>query len=147
MQYPDQRGTTTMEASIVEDDQGTPGTIRQLTAQQRTARQRVRTQQLRRDVCRAATVDFNLLRAFVRVVDVGSLPEAAADLGYSAPALGQRMKALEQQLGYRLLVHGPAGVRATLRGSQFLPYVKVMLGTVEALRQQGAQGSQDGPPV
>lgn len=58
-------------------------------------------------------IDLAQLRAFILVVDAGSLAAAARLAGVSQPAMSQRMKQLEAEVGKRLLERGPGGVDAT----------------------------------
>jgi DNA-binding transcriptional LysR family regulator len=57
------------------------------------------------------------LRAFVEVVEEGSLSGAARRLHLSQSALSQTVQSLERQLGVQLLVRHHAGVRATYAGT------------------------------
>lgn len=94
--------------------------------------------QIRSDVCRSMTLDLNLLREFIHVTEVGSLPEAAADLGHTPVILGNRMAMLEEALGGRLLTSGPEGVRPTPRAGRSLPYLRLALSIVDAFRNRPA---------
>lgn len=78
-------------------------------------------------------MDVALLRAFVRVSEVGSISEAAPALGYSQPGLSQRIQVLERRLGCRLFERGPQGVALTDRGAAVLPYARIMIGVADAL--------------
>jgi hypothetical protein len=113
----------------------------------RTPQQRARAQEIRRDIQRCLSMDLNLLRAFVCVADVRSVGVAATHLGQSPSALDQRLKALEQHLGYRLLLRTQAGVRLTEHGGELLPYLRVVLGTVEALRKQATSEPTTSEPT
>lgn len=53
------------------------------------------------------------LQALELAIRKGSLKAAAAELSITPAALGQRIKSLEDYLGYDLLVRGRSGIRAT----------------------------------
>lgn len=81
-------------------------------------------------------MDVALLRAFVRVSEIGSISEAAPALGYSQPGLSQRIQVLERRLGCRLFERGPQGVALTSRGAAVLPYARIMIGVADALNDE-----------
>jgi DNA-binding transcriptional LysR family regulator len=56
------------------------------------------------------------LRAFLRIVERGSMTAAAADLGVSQPAISKLMRNLEAHAGARLLERGPRALRPTAQG-------------------------------
>lgn len=61
-------------------------------------------------------MDIAQLRDFVAVIDSGSFTRAASLLFVSQPAVSQRMKQLESELGVRLVQRGPRGVVPTPAG-------------------------------
>lgn len=67
------------------------------------------------------------MRAFVAVVEDGSLSAAARRLHLSQPALSQTVNALERQLGVQLLTRGSTGVRATEAGMTLLTEARAVL--------------------
>ncbi|MEV5694604.1 LysR family transcriptional regulator [Micromonospora globbae] len=72
-------------------------------------------------------VELREMRAFVAVVEEGSLSGAARRLHVSQPALSQQMNGLERQLGVQLLVRGSTGVRATDAGATLLAEARAVL--------------------
>jgi|GEM_PF-920834 len=72
-------------------------------------------------------MDIRMLAAFSEVADARSISTAAANLGYSQPAVSRQLAALERlvdgQLYYR--VHG--GVALTPEGRALLPVVRAIL--------------------
>jgi DNA-binding transcriptional LysR family regulator len=92
--------------------------------------------QVRRDVRRSVSMDLDLLRVFIRVADAESLSVVADGLGCAPSDIRRRMAVLERRLGARLLVYGPRRTLPTTRGSTLLPYLRVVLATVDALRPQ-----------
>lgn len=64
-------------------------------------------------------MELRQLRYFVRIVDLGSLSKAAADLFVAQPALSKQIAALEAELKAALLVRSPRGVTPTEVGQAF----------------------------
>jgi len=64
-------------------------------------------------------MELRQLRYFVRIVDLGSLSKAAADLFVAQPALSKQIAALEAELKAALLVRSPRGVTPTEAGQAF----------------------------
>jgi DNA-binding transcriptional LysR family regulator len=92
--------------------------------------------QVRRDVLRSISLDLNLLRVFIRVIDTGSPSAAAASLGCTPSDVHRRLTDFERELGASLLTHAPGGACPTTCGSTLLPYLRVVLATVDAIRRQ-----------
>lgn len=67
------------------------------------------------------------MRAFVAVVEEGSLSAAARRLHLSQPALSQTMTGLERELGVQLLSRGSTGVQATEAGMTLLAEARGVL--------------------
>ncbi len=61
-------------------------------------------------------MDIAQLRDFIAVIDSGSFTRAASALFVSQPAVSQRMRQLESELGVRLVQRGPRGVVPTPAG-------------------------------
>ncbi|MGS2613402.1 LysR substrate-binding domain-containing protein [Micromonospora sp. LZ34] len=72
-------------------------------------------------------MELREMRAFVAVVEDGSLSAAARRLHLSQPALSQTVNALERQLGVQLLTRGSTGVRATEAGMTLLTEARAVL--------------------
>lgn len=64
-------------------------------------------------------MELRQLRYFIRVVELGSMGRAAADLGVVTSALSQQMSRLEAELGARLLQRSTTGVVPTDAGLAF----------------------------
>lgn len=86
------------------------------------------------------------LDVFLAVAERGSLRAAAAALGVQPPAVSQRLKALEQELGVRLFVRSTRAVRLTDAGRGLLQRARpAMTELHEALdAARGAAGSTRG---
>ncbi|WOB09506.1 LysR substrate-binding domain-containing protein [Piscinibacter gummiphilus] len=64
-------------------------------------------------------MELRQLRYFIRVVELGSMGRAAADLGVVTSALSQQISRLESELATRLLQRSPTGVVPTDAGVAF----------------------------
>ena len=73
--------------------------------------------------------DFQIdwLRAFVAVVDAGSLSRAAPLVHRSQSAISMQIKKLEGALGRPVLLRGPRHLALTLAGTELLVYARRML--------------------
>src|SRR5262249_20075543 len=84
---------------------------------------------------RTPVMDVRQLRAFVTLVDVGSMTAAAQALGVAQSTVSEGLLALERVLGTRVMVRqrGAAGARLTPAGAALLPYARnVLTGLEEA---------------
>ena len=72
-------------------------------------------------------MELRQLRYFVRVVELGSMGRAAADLGLVTSALSQQISRLESELATRLLQRHAGGVRPTDAGLAFLRQAQLTL--------------------
>ncbi|MBU3889243.1 LysR family transcriptional regulator [Methylosinus sporium] len=83
------------------------------------------------------------LRAFLRIVERGSMTAAAADLGVSQPAVSKLLRNLEAHVGARLLERGPRALRPTARGLALYEAAGGPLAAIDAalenLRGEGAE--------
>lgn len=74
------------------------------------------------------------LEYLLGVVDAGSFTRAAALLNVTQPALSHQVRALEQQVGGRLLERLPRSVRLTPMGRALLPHARAALADAERAR-------------
>lgn len=72
-------------------------------------------------------MEIRQLRYFVRIVDLGSLSKAAADLYVAQPALSKQIASLEAELKVSLLVRSPRGVTPTEAGLAFYRQAQSLL--------------------
>ncbi|MHB1343174.1 MAG: LysR family transcriptional regulator [Thermoleophilia bacterium] len=79
------------------------------------------------------------LRAFVVAVAAGTLSGAAREMYVSQPALSQRIFALEESLGTRLLERGPRGVTPTPEGAAFHAAAVSVLEGMEEVEERVRQ--------
>ncbi|MDO8278982.1 MAG: LysR substrate-binding domain-containing protein, partial [Burkholderiaceae bacterium] len=72
-------------------------------------------------------MELRQIRYFVRVVELGSISHAAADLGAAQSALSQQISRLEGELSVRLLRRTSRGVAPTEAGLAFLREAQLVL--------------------
>ena len=78
------------------------------------------------------------IRVLMSVVENGSLKAAAEALGCTQSAVSHSIAALEEELGFRLLRRGRAGVSLTDEGERLLGSARGLLSAEEQLRQTAA---------
>ena len=69
-------------------------------------------------------MSFTKYRAFIRVVELGSITKAAAELGYSQPGVSRMLDSLEDELGITLLIRNNTSVAPTEEGRQILDHCR-----------------------
>jgi LysR family transcriptional regulator, nitrogen assimilation regulatory protein len=79
-------------------------------------------------------MNLRRLQYFVKIVDIGSLTQAADILHVAQPALSQQIAALEVEIGARLFDRSSRGVTLTEAGKVFLEHARVVLADVERAR-------------
>lgn len=72
-------------------------------------------------------MDLRKLEALVVAVELGSFTKAAQQLGYSQSGLTHMMNALEQEIGFPLLLRDHRGVRLTAQGQRIYPTIQQLL--------------------
>jgi DNA-binding transcriptional LysR family regulator len=78
--------------------------------------------------------DWDLYRAFLAVLETGSLSGAARSLGIAQPTVGRHIEALEQALGgTALFTRSPGGLRPTEAAQALSPHAQAMAAAAEAL--------------
>lgn len=75
-------------------------------------------------------MELRSLECFMRVADLGSITQAARELGIVQPALSRQIQRLEEELGAPLLLRLPRGVQLTVAGRQFLEHCRRILREV-----------------
>lgn len=94
---------------------------------------------------RRVNLDTNLLRAFVAVVEMGSVARAADAVARSQPAVSLQLKRLEDQMGQELFRKSGRQLELTEAGLLLLRYAQRMLAmndeTVAAVSGLGLSGS------
>lgn len=87
----------------------------------------------------AADLQLDWLRAFVAVVDAGSLTAAAPLVFRSQSALSMQLKKLEDAVGRPVLTRGPRHLELTPTGAELLGYARRLL-ELHAQAQQALHG-------
>ena len=78
-------------------------------------------------------LDWDKLRIFRIVCEIGSINGAAARLRESAPTISRKIDDLEKQLNTRLLLRSTRGVKATEAGKIALMHAQAMQSAAEAI--------------
>lgn len=76
-------------------------------------------------------MDLRHLHHFDMLAETGSLHRAACRLGLRQPALSQSIRALETDVGTRLVERSPTGSRLTRAGTAFLHEVRAILAALD----------------
>ena len=79
------------------------------------------------------------IRIFLYVVDSGSLTKAAAAFGYTTSGISHMMAALEEEVGFPLLVRSKSGVIPTDNASRLIPIMRSQVSWDEQLQQEVAE--------
>lgn len=92
-------------------------------------------------------MELRQLRAFVEVANHQHFGRAASHIGLTQPALSQRIRQLEQELGVRLLERTSREVKLSSAGQTLLPHARALIAEEERARSamrsvaSGATGS------
>jgi DNA-binding transcriptional LysR family regulator len=89
-------------------------------------------------------MDTRFLESFVAVVEQGSLAEAARRLNLTPAAVAQRIRALESEIGARLLFRSGRTVRPTQSGAAILVHARDFLGHIRDLKSIAANDTPSG---
>lgn len=79
-------------------------------------------------------MEIRQLKYFVRIVELGSVSRAAADLFIAQPALSHQISNLEDELKVKLLSRSVRGVSATEAGEVFYRHARAMLRQMDRMR-------------
>ena len=90
-------------------------------------------------------MELRLLRAFVEIARQGSAARAAHVLGRSQPSLSMALKALQEELGVRLVARVGRGNQLTPAGRTLLERAAPLLEQWEALPRQIQQAARAAP--
>jgi LysR family nitrogen assimilation transcriptional regulator len=88
-------------------------------------------------------MELRQLRYFIRIVELGSLSRAAADLFIAQPALSQQVAGLEAELNVRLLSRSVRGVSATEAGQVLYRHAQSVLRLIDRLKADVASTNSD----
>ena len=81
-------------------------------------------------------MDLDQIRALLAVACRGSISRAARDLYRTQPAVSLKLRALEEELGQRLLERRPRGVSLTAAGAVFRRRADAIVAQIEALTSE-----------
>ncbi|MFE0513656.1 LysR family transcriptional regulator [Streptomyces sp. NPDC058964] len=87
-------------------------------------------------------LELRHLRVLCAIADAGSVGRAAADLGYSQPAVSTQLRRIERYFGEPLFVRGTAGVRLTPYGVEVVAQARDVLARADAIGRRRASGAE-----
>lgn len=79
-------------------------------------------------------LDWDKLKVFIVVAELGSMNAAASRLKETAPTVSRKIDDLERSLNARLLYRSPRGVTLTDAGKKALRYAEIMSDAADGLR-------------
>lgn len=89
-------------------------------------------------------MDIRFLETFIVIADCGSIAEAARRLNRTPAALAQRLRALEEDLGHRLVVRAGRTVQPTEEGLAILDHARSLVQGSRDLKAIAAKGVPSG---
>lgn len=84
-------------------------------------------------------MDTEKIRAFLTVIETGTISGTAEKLGYTTSGISRLVAALEEDAGFPLLKRYHSGVIPTAECTMLLPVMTELLGNAEKYRQLTAQ--------
>jgi DNA-binding transcriptional LysR family regulator len=87
-------------------------------------------------------LDLKHLRQLMEVADRGSIRAAAEALAITQPALSRSIRAMEEELGVKLVERGPRGAELTPVGTRLLKYSRIIDANL-ALAEKELRGYRD----
>jgi DNA-binding transcriptional LysR family regulator len=82
--------------------------------------------------------NWDLARAFLAVLESGSLSGAARSLGLTQPTVGRQVEEFETRLGVPLFTRSRHGVKPTQAALDLRPHVETMAAAMAALRRSAS---------
>ena len=76
------------------------------------------------------------LRYIIKIVECGSITEAAKQLFITQPSLSTAVKELEKEMGIQIFNRTTKGVTLSIDGSEFLSYARQIMEQAELLQQR-----------
>ena len=85
-------------------------------------------------------------RAFIQVIESGSITKAAKELGYSQPGISYMIDSLEKEMGFPLLIRSKDRVQPTKDGARVLYHCKQIVNSEDDLKEtvRAINGLMDG---
>jgi DNA-binding transcriptional LysR family regulator len=90
-----------------------------------------------------ALENWDLARAFLAVVDAGSLSGAARALGLTQPTIGRQIEEFEAQLGVPLFTRSRHGVKPTQAALDLRPHVETMAAAMAAMKRAASGEAEE----
>ncbi len=89
------------------------------------------------------SLNWSLIQSFLAVAETGSLSAAARRLGASQPTVGRQIRQIETQLGLKLFIRQPRGLKLTETGQLLLDPAKTMRNAMSQIALTAA-GQESG---
>jgi len=89
------------------------------------------------------TENWDLARAFLAVIQAGSLSGAARALGLTQPTIGRQIEEFEARLGVPLFTRSHQGVMPTAAAFDIVPHAETMAASMAALRRAASGGAEE----
>lgn len=89
------------------------------------------------------TLDWNLLRTFMVIVEQGSITKAAAVLGLKQPTISSALKRLEDTIGHVLIDRKPNRFRVTSAGRTLYSECSTIFGSVSQIPDVLEAGTEE----
>ncbi|MCF3130722.1 LysR family transcriptional regulator [Streptomyces olivochromogenes] len=86
-------------------------------------------------------LELRHLRVLCAIADAGTVGRAAADLGYSQPAISTQLRRIERHFGEPLFDRGATGVRLTPYGAEVVAQARDVLARADAIGRRPAAGA------
>ncbi len=80
-------------------------------------------------------MDRTKVKIFLYVIDSGSLTKAAAAFGYTTSGISHMMSAIEEEVGFPLLIRSRSGVTPTANAERLIPILRSQVSWDEQLQQ------------
>lgn len=87
-------------------------------------------------------LDLKHLRQLIEIADKGSIRAAAESLAITQPALSRSVRAMEEELGVKLVERGPRGAELTPIGARLVKYSRIIDANL-ALAERELRGFRD----
>ncbi len=82
---------------------------------------------------KVSKLDIQQLKIFCTVISEGSMTAAAVKMSVTQPAISQKIRSLESELGVKLLVRGVRQIRLTVQGQLLYSYAKKILNLTQTV--------------
>ena len=80
------------------------------------------------------------LKYIIKIVECGSITEAARQMYISQPSLSAALKELESEFGIELFYRTAKGISLTAEGTEFLSYARQIIEQTQLLEQRYTNG-------